>query len=138
MSASRPTLDPLHPCRELSFQVLSLATGNQTQEPPEPLRFFLSRKLAPTGSWLSPGHPLVPVRTATDYTSVSFTEHSRATVLPGPARQLNPQRYALCFSASAIVREEHLNLAWWQGPDLNSLTFGLMTQEETEPHPALW
>lgn len=31
-----------------------------------------------------------------------------------------------------------LNSAWRQGPDFNSLTSGLMTQEETEPHPALW
>lgn len=60
------------------------------------LGFFLSRKLAPTGSSLSPGHPLVWVRTAADYTPVSLTGHSRATLLPGPARQLALQRDALC------------------------------------------
>lgn len=62
------------------------------------LRFFLSRKLAPTGSGLSPGHPLGRVRTAADYTPVSLMGHSRATLLPGPARQLHLQRDALRHS----------------------------------------
>lgn len=89
------------------------------------------------GSWLRPGHPLAPVWMAADYTLVSFTEHSRATVLPVPARQLDLQRNAFCFSALPIVGEEHPELGWGQGPVLNSLTFGLMTQEETEPHPTV-
>lgn len=62
------------------------------------LRSFLSRKLAPTGSGLSPGHPLVRVRTAADYTPVSLTGQSRATLLPGPARQLHLHRDALRHS----------------------------------------
>lgn len=44
-SSSHPTLDPLHPCHKLSLHVPSLATGNQSQEPPGPLSSSLA------GSW---------------------------------------------------------------------------------------
>ena len=37
-----------------------------------------------------------------------------------------------------IVGEAGPELGWGQGPVSNSLTFGLMTQEATEPHPQLW
>lgn len=85
---------------------------------------------------LRPGHPLAPIGMAADYLVVSSIECSTATVCQvQPGNQI--YRAMLSASLPLPIVEVHPVLGWGPGPVLNPLTFGLITQGETEPHPTV-
>lgn len=138
MSSSHPTLDPLHPGHKLSLRVPSLATGNQTQEPPGPLRSPLA------GSW----HPRAAgsgQATLWPWFGWPQTTHwSASQSIAGLlSRRIQPGTwiYKEMLSASLplpIVGEEHPELGCGQRPLFNSLTFGLMTKKKQNHTPESW
>lgn len=125
---------PLRPCHKLSLQSpawppevrptsLRVPSG-----PPE-------REAGPRGQWARARSPSGPAATAADYTR--WLQNSAGPLSCQVQPRTRIHRDAFCL----LLKESPPNLAGRegvrQGPVLNSLTLGLMTQEETQPHPTV-